>query len=344
VTDGPIPSPDPGALRVGVVGGGFIAGIHLAAWSRIGVARLTVFDVHPERTRARAEASGAEPMGSLDELVDAVDAVDVCTPTDTHRTTVEIAAEAGRDVICEKPIARSVADAVALAEACRRAGVRLLVAHVVRYFPEYAAAQAAVAAGRIGRPAVLRLRRESSRPGRGAGSWIFDEARSGGLFLDLMVHDFDVARWIAGDVESVMARRVRDASDCDVDYAVAILRHASGALSHVTGAWSYPPPTFRTGFEFAGDGGLIEYESVDQQPVTRYLPPDDGQESLGLPASPAADDPFVLELADFARALATGGPTRVSVEDGIAALRIGLAAAESSRTGRPVAPGEVANG
>jgi myo-inositol 2-dehydrogenase/D-chiro-inositol 1-dehydrogenase len=329
------------ALRVGVVGGGFIAGVHLAAWRQLGAARLAVFDVHPERARARAAAVDAQPMESLDELVAAVDVVDVCTPTDIHRATVEAAAAAGRDVICEKPIARSLVDAEVLAGACERAGVRLLVAHVVRYFPEYAAAQAAVAAGRIGRPAVLRLRRESSRPSKAAESWIFDETRSGGLILDLMVHEFDFARWIAGEVESVMARHVRDASGRDVDYAVAILRHANGALTHVTGSWSYPPPVFRTGFELAGDAGLIEYESVDQQPIARYLHAGEADEPVGLPASPVAEDPFTVQLADFARALTTGARARVAVEDGIAALRVGLAAIESSRRGRPVAVGEV---
>jgi predicted dehydrogenase len=329
-------------LRVGVVGGGFIAGIHLAAWRRLGVAGLAVYDVHPDRAAERAAEAGADAVGSLAELIGGVEVVDICSPTDDHRATAEAAAAAGRHVICEKPIARTLADALALTDACRRAGVRLFVAHVTRYFPEYVAAQAAVAAGQIGRPAVIRLRRESSRPSKAATSWIFDEARSGGLFLDLMIHDFDFARWIAGEVDSVMARRVRDASGCDVDYAVAILRHASGALSHVTGSWSYPPPVFRTGFELAGDEGLIEYESVDQQPITRYLPPGDGEAFLGLPASPLAEDPFTAELADFAGALRAGSAPRVSAEDGIAALRIGLAAIESSRLGRPARVDEVA--
>jgi predicted dehydrogenase len=327
-------------LRVGVAGAGFVAKIHLAAWRRLGVARLVVYDVHPDRASQAATDAGAEIAISLPELIGGVDVVDICTPTDDHRATAEAAAAAGRHVICEKPIARSIGDALALTDACRRVGVRLFVAHVTRYFPEYVAARAAVAAGRIGRPAVLRLRRESSRPSKAATSWIFDDARSGGMILDLMIHDFDFARWIAGDVASVMARHVRDASDCDVDYAVAILRHASGALSHVTGAWSYPPPVFRTGFELAGDAGLIEYESVDQQPIARYLPPGTGEEFLGLPASPLADDPFMLELGDFARALNTGAAPRVSADDGIAALQIALAAVESSRLGRPVRIGE----
>lgn len=329
-------------LRVGVVGAGFIAGVHLAAWQRLGVAGLAVYDVHPDRAGRCATAVGADTAETLDTLIAGVDVVDICTPTDDHRATAEAASRAGRHVVCEKPLARTMTDALALTDACWRAGVRLFVAHVTRYFPEYAAAQAAVAAGRIGRPAVLRLRRESSRPSKAATSWIFDEARSGGMILDLMIHDFDFARWIAGEVTSVMARRVRDASDVDVDYAVAILRHASGALSHVTGAWSYPPPVFRTGFELAGDEGLIEYESVDQQPIVRYLAPGDDEEFVGLPASPLADDPFVLELGDFAAALGTGAEARVSAEDGIAALRIALAAVESSRRGVPVMVEDVA--
>jgi predicted dehydrogenase len=330
------------SFRVGVVGAGFIARAHLVAWRRLGVGQLVVFDHHPERAAASAAEAQAEGASTLPELIAGVDVVDICTPTDDHRATAEAAAAAGRHVICEKPIARTLTDALAITDACRRAGVRLFVGHVVRYFPEYAAAQAAVAEGRIGRPAVLRLRRESSLPNKVTTSWIFDEERSGGMIVDLMIHDFDVARWIAGEVESVMARRVRDASGCDVDYAVAILRHASGALSHVTGAWSYPPPVFRTGFELAGDGGLIEYESVDQQSIARYLAPGTGDEALGLPASPLADDPFTVELGDFARALANADAPRVSAEDAIAALSIALAAAESSRLARPVRIADVA--
>jgi predicted dehydrogenase len=324
-------------LRIGVVGGGFIARAHVIAWRTLSARRLVVFDMHPGRARDTALAGDGEVAPSLAELIEVVDVIDVCTPTDIHRVTVEAAASAHRDVICEKPIARTVDDATAMAAACRAAGVRLFAAQVLRYFPEYAAAHAAVAAGRIGRPAVLRLRRESSRPVRPPDSWIFDEARSGGLMLDLMIHDFDYARWIAGEVDSVIARRVRDASGRDVDYAVAILRHASGTLTHVTGAWSYPGPVFRTGFELAGDGGLIEYESVDHEPISRYLAAGDGRtEPIGLPASPLDEDPFTTELGDFARAIVTGSQPRVSTEDGIAALRIGLAAIESSRSGRPV--------
>jgi predicted dehydrogenase len=332
-------------LRVGIVGAGFMAATHAAAWRSLGVRDLSAFTPDEAHLREFTQAADARASGSLEALVDGSDIVDVCSPTHLHREAVLLAAAAGRHVICEKPLARSAADGVAMIEACERAGVRLFVAHVVRYFNEYAAARSAVEEGRIGRPAVLRFRREAFRPRRPADHWLFDEERSGGLILDLMVHDFDAARWFGGEVESVMARHVRDASGADVDYAIAILRHASGALSHVVGAWAYPPPTFRTGFELAGDAGLIEFESVHQDPIARYmLPSEHGAEgpAVGLPLSPTDEDPYTQQLADFLQALASGTQARVTPADGLAALRIALAAVESSRSGRPVSPAEVA--
>ena len=248
------------------------------------------------------------------------------------------AAAARRPVICEKPLARTVADAEAMIAACRAADVPLFVAHVVRYVNEYAAAKQAVEAGRVGRLGVIRLRRESARPNKPADHWFFDPGKSGGVMMDLLVHDYDYARYLAGDVESVWARTVRDASGADVDFGFAVLRHTSGAITHVAGGWVYPWPVFRTGFEIAGDGGLIQYESTDAAPVTPYLVGDRtaDEASTGLPDSPVAENPWALELADFVASIQGGGPARVSAQDGLEAVRIATAAIESSRTGRPV--------
>jgi predicted dehydrogenase len=135
----------------------------------------------------------------LDDLLGACDVVDVCAPTHLHREVVEATAAAGRPVICEKPLARTVEDGEAMIAACRAAGVPLFVAHVVRYINEYVAAKEAVEAGRVGRLAVVRLRRESSRPNKPADHWFFDPGKSGGMMMDLLVHDYDYARYLAGD-------------------------------------------------------------------------------------------------------------------------------------------------
>jgi len=338
--------PGPGALRIGLVGAGFMGEAHAAAWRSLGVASLTIHDAVPSAAQHVAAQSGAGVAASLDELFGSCDVVDVCTPTHLHRQVVEAAAAAGRPAICEKPLARTAADGRAMIDACRAAGVPLFVAHVVRYVNEYAAAKQAVQEGRVGRLAVVRLRRESARPKKPADHWFFDPARSGGMMMDLLVHDYDYARYLAGDVESVWARTVRDASGADVDFGMAVLRHASGAISHVSGGWVYPWPVFRTGFEIAGDGGLIQYESTDAVPVTPYLVEEhkSGEASTALPDSPVAENPWALELADFVRSLQGGGPPKVNAEDGLEAVRIAEAVIESARSGRPVALKSAAEG
>ncbi len=315
-----------------------MGGTHLAALAADGVP-VTLFDPSPEKAAEVAARHGAAVAGSPKELIAAVDVVDVCAPTDRHAEIAIAAAQAGRHVICEKPLARTEAEAEAILDACEANHVRLFPAHVLRYFPEYETARGVVAGGAIGDPAVLRLKRATFRPRHGADHWFFDHARSGGLILDLMIHDFDFARWVAGDVTSVHCRSVGAARpDLEVDHAFAVLVHESGALTQVTGSWAYGGDVFRTAMEIAGSDGLLEYDSEAAQPMRWYLKRTAAGENqkVGLPGSPVAEDPYRLELRDFLRAIADGGPARVEARDGVAALRIALAADESARTGHSV--------
>jgi predicted dehydrogenase len=322
---------------VGIVGAGFMGDTHLAAWAADGVPR-SVFDVHPGNAARLATRHGATVARSLDELIAASDVVDICTATHTHADIAVAAARAGRHVICEKPLARTLADADRVIAACASAGVELLVAHVVRYFPEYAAAHERVVAGAVGRPAVLRLRRATYRPRHTAGHWLFDHAKSGGVILDMMIHDFDFARWVAGEVTSIWCRSVGlERPELGVDHAVAILTHASGAISHLSGSWAYGRPDFRTAFEIAGSSGLISHDSA-LAPVASWLDAaDDAGGAVGLPRSPVTLDPYRLQLREFRRRIVDGTPVRVSAQDGREALRIALAADASAREGRAVA-------
>jgi len=333
-------------FRVGVVGAGFMGEAHLAAWTAEGVPAVVV-DHDAGRAVALAARFGAAVARSFEELVEAVDVVDVCTPTDQHAAIAIRAAEAGRHVICEKPLARTVEDGEAMVAACEHAGVRLFVAHVVRFFPEYVAARRVVEDGQIGDPAVLRLKRASFRPRRAAGHWFFDEAQSGGMIVDLMIHDFDYARWVAGEVVAVQCRSVAaERPELGVDHAYAILTHESGAISHVTGSWAYSAPTFRTSLEIAGSRGLVEHDSAVAPPIVTYLQPGEANAhgAVGLPGRSLAEDPYRLELREFRDAIEHGTAARVTARDGIEALRIALAAAESARTGRVVRLGRAAAG
>ncbi|HZY41416.1 MAG TPA: Gfo/Idh/MocA family oxidoreductase, partial [Anaerolineae bacterium] len=186
--------------------------------------------------------------------------------------------------------------------------------------------------------AVTRLVRGSYRPKKPIGNWFLDVEKSGGMLLDLMIHDFDYARWISGEVESVFAKNVgHQHPESATEYGIAILKHTSGALSHVTGVWAYPPPTFRTGLEIAGDGGLIEWTSDSTEPIKMLLRKDNTDApDVGLPGSPVAESPYTTQIKEFYAALKEGKSVRVTAEDGLAAVQIALAAIESAKTGQPV--------
>jgi predicted dehydrogenase len=160
-----------------------------------------------------------------------------------------------------------------------------------------------------------------------------------------MIHDFDYARWVAGEVVSVYAKSIsQQAPHAPIDHALAILTHADGALSHVEGGWSYPKPMFRTALEIAGSQGLIEHPAASSTPLGIYLHADRQQDSeIAVPTSPLLEDPYATQIQHF-YALLSGQETRwrVTAEDGLAALRIALAALQSAQTGRPVSPQEVA--
>ncbi len=325
-------------MRVGIAGAGFMGTVHAAAWAET-EATIAGFVAETSGEAGRlAEQYQARVYPTFEAMVADVDVIDICTPTHLHYEMVLQAAAAGRQIICEKPLARTVAQGQAMIATCRQAGVKLLVAHVVRFFPEYALAKATVDAGQIGRPAVIRLARGSYRPKKPVGNWFLDFEKSGGIMLDLMIHDFDYARWVAGEVESVFARNVGQTwPAASVDYGMAILKHRSGALSHVAGAWAYPPPTFRTRLEIAGEAGLIEFDSAAAAPIELLLQKEAaGAPDVGLPSSPVSESPYTTQLKEFYAALVHDRPVRVSAEDGLAAVQIALAAIESAGSGKAV--------
>lgn len=326
-------------MKVGIVGVGFMGTTHVAGWAET-PAQVVGFVAETQlEAEALAKQYGAKTYPNLSAMLPDVDVVDICSPTHLHLEMIQEAAAAGKHVICEKPLARTTAEAYQAVQACKKAGVQLLVAHVVRFFPEYALARNAIINGQIGKPAVLRLHRGSYRPKKPAGNWFLDEAKSGGILMDLMIHDYDYARWIAGDVLSVSARRVTEAHpNAPVDYGLVILTHTSGAISHIAGSWAYPSPTFITRFELAGDRGLIEFDSQASAPIHNLILKSGGNDApdVGLPSSPVSENPYTTQIKEFYAALADGKPVRLNSDDGLAAVQISEAAIQSAQSGQPV--------
>lgn len=317
-----------------------MGGVHAGAWQATPAMLTGIVSSDAETAAALAAKSGAAVYDSLDALLADVDVVDICAPTYLHHEIALRAAAAGKHIICEKPLARSVAQAHEMIAACEQAGVTLLVGHVVRFFPEYASAKAIVQRGGIGRVGVTRLTRCSFKPARNnPESWFHDHEKSGGMMFDLMIHDFDYARWVSGDVATVYAKHVTDRfPDAPGDYALAILMHTNGAMSHVEGGWAYPVPMFRTALEIAGERGLIEHPAASSVAVNVYQHEAESADvAIAVPRNPVLEDPYTTQIKHFYDVL-TGAETepRVTAQDGAAAVEIALAAIESANTGRPV--------
>jgi UDP-N-acetylglucosamine 3-dehydrogenase len=304
---------------------------HASAVTRTGHELVAVAGRRQEAAEALASRYGAR--GTIDYrsvLADrSLDAVIVATPTHLHREYAVAAAEAGKHVFCEKPIALTLADGEAIIGACRKAGVRLGVGHALRYFPMYAMATDLVVEGKLGRPGVVRAARYNRYP-MGGGNWFADESKSGGVILDLNIHDFDWLRWTFGEVASVFTR-IR--SGPQYAYALTVLRFDNGTIAHVEGSWAHGG--FRMAYEIAGSGGMVSFDSDKHLPlVVKSRREAEAGPGVIIPDSPLAEDPYVVQLKDWL----DGRPMRLVPEDGLAALAIGLAALESARTGEPVRP------
>ena len=320
-------------LTVGLVGAGNIAGVHAAAWKALG-ARVLVHSLRGAPELAREY--GFEVAASLDDVLAEASLVDIVTPSPTHKAVALQAIKAGRDVICEKPLTLTVADSVELSETAAAAGVRIYPAHVVRFFPAYVAAHDAVLAGRIGRVAVARFFRVASTPA--VADWYRDVARSGGVIMDLMVHDLDQARWFCGDVRTVYAVQNPPTVDgvSPVNVAAHVtLTHTGGAISHLRATWGATGTRFRSGFSVAGERGVLEFSSGTRTGIEEELQSESAGDLL-VPATTLYESPYLTQLREFTRALDGGPEPRVTASDGVAAVLLAEAARESMETGRPV--------
>ena len=331
-------SPEPQASDtpqpvVGLVGAGGISRVHAPAWKALG-AHVLVYSA--DGAQALADEFGLEVVDTLDELLHRAQTIDIVTPTASHESIALAAIAAGRHVVCEKPLTLTAASSRAVHEAAEAAGVQLYPAHVVRFTAPYVTARRAVSQGKLGRVAVARFFREASSPA--IGTWFQDVALSGGVIMDLMLHDLDQARWICGEVVSVYAVQnppTVDGISPPFVSAHVTLTHEGGAVSHIHATWGATGTKFKTGFSIAGDKGVISYSSLENTGLTLELQDEDGG-ALTIPATDQRESPYLTELREFSEAFA-GGPTpRVTAADGAFAVYLAEAAQRSLTTGQVV--------
>jgi myo-inositol 2-dehydrogenase/D-chiro-inositol 1-dehydrogenase len=324
--------------QIALIGAGRLGAFHANNLARrVCVAELAaVCDVDAERAREVATALRVPWTGSTEEIfADAsVDAVVIAAPTATHATLVEQAAAAGKHVFCEKPLALTVKECRRAIASVEAADVLLQIGFHRRFDPDFVLARAKVVAGELGKPYLLRISHRDMRAPEPGSYLAFD----GNLFVDAMVHDFDTARWLVGEVAEVTTHATavadaRFAAEGDADHAVAVLRFESGALGVIDNSRS-------AGYGYECSVELIGSEATirigQERGSFRWLTP--GCVSSGYAADHTQRHhlAYVSELEQFANALLCGEPSSVSGGDALAALEVSLAATRSHEEGRSI--------
>src|SRR5215208_5858074 len=351
-------------MRVGLVGAGFMGGVHLNAYAGIPEVEVVgVADARIESAVAGAEIAGARSYASYEELVAAedVEVVDVCLPTAFHRDLAVSAAGEGRHVILEKPIARTMEDAQEIVKAFSGDGPSLFVGHVVRFFPEYVGIKQKIDAGDLGMIGVVRTSRRSpfllgwndwyadwrvsggvllDQASENSGGWFLDpELAGGGAVMDHTVHLADLLRWMLDvEVKSVYAEvdAFFGAGGTD-DAAILTLEleggsFADGAFATIDPSWSrgdgYPTWGDVT-LRIAGTSGVLDVDPF-AQPLRIF------DHETGVPSwSYTGEDMNSLMLKDFLRGVAEGEPSGASGLDGLRTLEVVLAAYSSGENHEP---------
>lgn len=329
-------------MKAALVGAGVIGRVHADSIGRMaGLQLQAVCDPDARAAEALAAPHGARVFPSFDGLLRSpvaqeIGLVLVCVPTHLHEEVVLSAAGAGMAVFCEKPVALREDAASRMIEACQKAGAAFGVGHVVRFFPEYALAAGRLRAGGLGELGTVRAFRGGSYP-RGWDDWYGDDERSGGVMVDLMIHDLDFVDSSVGAVESLFARRMDIGHRTGRDHALVVGRLENGALIHLEASWAHASG-FRYGFEIAGRKGILDFHSERTPSVElrARLQGTDGRPGAAIPESPLAKSPYQLELEAFVSAVEGGKRPPVDGPEALRALSLSLAAARSARTGEPV--------
>ena len=330
-------------LRFGLLGAGRIGKVHAKAVSADANAVLVaVADAMPAAAEAIAKQYGCE-VRTIEAILAAkdIDAVVICTPTDTHADLIEKFVKAGKAVFCEKPIDLSLARVKTCLEVVRAAKGTLMVGFNRRFDPHFAAVKAEIAKGSIGEVEMITI--TSRDPGAPPVDYI---KRSGGIFRDMTIHDFDMARWLLDeDVTEVSAmaavlvdKAIGEAGDSDS--VQVMLKTATGKMAIISNS-RRATYGYDQRIEVHGSKGVVSAEN--QRPVSIEV-----ANGAGYTRPPLHDffmtrytEAYAAEIAGFIKAVTDKKAANPSGEDGLKALALSEAALKSVKEGRTVKMSEV---
>ena len=336
-----------GRLAIGLIGVGRLGRVYARDLAgRIAETRLVAV-ADPVGTLAQEAAAEfdvprhyTDPQALIDDA--AVEAIVIVSPTDTHRQLVIAAAQRGKPTFCEKPPALSLDEIAVMKEAIAKSGIFFQMGFMRRFDSGYAAAKKQIEGGRIGMPLVFKsTSRDPFRPSLEYAN----PKSSGGMLIDMGIHDFDLARWFMGDVKTVATIGATIAypelmTVGDIDNAVASLTFTSGKIGVVdlsrSGIYGYDIAT-----EILGLEGTIRIGYLRETPIM-ILTKASGVSHDTVPYfMERFRDAYTTQLQDFARNVLQDKEPPITIDDGLGALRVGVAATRARETGTTVTVADV---
>jgi myo-inositol 2-dehydrogenase / D-chiro-inositol 1-dehydrogenase len=327
-------------VRFGVLGAGRIGNVHARTIAGSGRASVAyVADAIPQAAEKLAAAVGAK-AATVDEIIAAkdVDAILIGTPTDTHADLIERAARAGKAILCEKPVSLSVERIEQCLPVVEKAGVPLLIGFNRRYDPNFRALEQRLRAGEIGDVEILTI--ISRDPAPPPVSYI---ERSGGLYRDMMIHDFDMARFLLGEGETIVSVHAIGSvltdpaikPTGDVDTAVVHMQAASGKLVVISNSrratYGYDQRLEVHGSKGMLRAGNVHMTTVEKADASGFT--GDVIQNFFIDRYAAA---YAAEIGAFLDAMEKGTRPRADGHDGLMAQKLAEAATQSSQTGQVV--------
>jgi predicted dehydrogenase len=299
-------------LRIGIAGFGFMGRMHFGRWKmRKDAQVVAICDANPnireDTKRAVGNIQGAEGeidftglavYQDFDEMLAQAkpDAISLTLPTYLHAEYSEKALSRGVHVLCEKPMALNVADCDRMIEAARRSGQVLQIGHCVRFWPEYAKAKEIVDSGKYGRVVAATFQRLGAPPGWSVDNWFVDEKRSGGVALDLHIHDTDYVQYLFGMPRGVCSHGAKGAAG-QLIHIVTEYEYGEDKLVVAEGGWGMTTAFgFEMSFNLVLEKATIVYD-LTRTPMLRVCPAE-GKEST----PPVVDgDGYLHEIEHFAK-------------------------------------------
>jgi predicted dehydrogenase len=334
-------------IRVGIVGFGFMGRMHCRCWRQLqGVEVAAICDTNPnvvedtdkatgniEASAGDVDLSGVQIYRDFDRMLgeERLDAISVTLPTHLHADSIR-ALEAGVNVLCEKPMALNAKDCERMIEAAESSGKALMIGHCIRFWPEYAKAKEIVDSGKYGKVVAATFRRLGSPPNWAVDNWFTDERRSGGMALDLHIHDTDFVQYLLGVPRAVYSFGANDSAGRLVHI---VTQYLYGDDKVVTGEGSWAA-TAAFGFEMSFNIVLEEATLVydcKREPNFRLCPAQDES----FEPQVRQGDGYSLEIEHFAEKLkGRQTPTVTTLQQSRDSVRIVQAEKESVGKGGPV--------